>query len=40
VSGVASIADNSLTYPVRKGQTVRLTTVSPAAAVLMQFIPQ
>jgi hypothetical protein len=39
VSGVPSIADNSLTYPVRKGQTVRLTTISPAAAVLMRFIP-
>jgi hypothetical protein len=39
VSGVPSIADNSLTYPVRKGQMVRLTTISPAAAVLMQFIP-
>jgi hypothetical protein len=40
VSGVPSIGVNNLTYPVRKGQTVRLTTVSPAAAVVMTFIPR
>jgi len=40
VEGVPSISVNNFTYPVRKGQFVRVAVTSPVAGIVVQFIPQ